>query len=328
MFLIETTLCSFQASQQASVWPQPQAILESKHFYVVDPNEFEFNTSHAPPCDILEYAIRAFKSTAFVQDCSHLDSSFIGDYFHPQTIDVQSDPNYAGQIKEVSIRYKGQCEMYPYMGMNEYYTIDIDSSGAVITGQSIWAVNLAIETLSQLLENVGRDQFKLPLLSIVDYPRFKHRGLMLDTSRHYLPMRSLLQTLDAMHYNKFNVFHWHIVDDQSFPFVSETFPELSARGAFNPRTHVYTKKDVDNVIGYARLKGIRVLVEFDSPGHTEAWGKGQKNLLTPCYDQGKANGRFGPIDPINNDSYVFMDKLLSEVSRRFPDQYVRFHWFL
>ncbi|CAG2114673.1 unnamed protein product, partial [Medioppia subpectinata] len=174
---------------------------------------------------------------------------------------------------------------------------------------------------SQLVENVGLNQFIVNYTSITDSPRFKYRGLLLDTSRHYLPVERLEQSLDAMAYNKLNVFHWHMTDDQSFPYVSQAYPELSLKGAYNPKTHVYTKENIQHIIEYAAERGIRVVVEFDTPGHTLAWGAGQPGLLTPCYANGKPNGLYGPIDPSKRSTYEFIETLLKEVLNRFPDQY-------
>ena len=78
----------------------------------------------------------------------------------------------------------------------------------------------------------------------------------------------------------FSVFHWHLTDDQSFPYVSQRFPELSDRGAWHPSLAVYTQQDVADIIEFARLRGIRVIAEFDTPGHTQAFQPGHPGLLT------------------------------------------------
>lgn len=122
-----------------------------------------------------------------------------------------------------------------------------------------------------------------------------------------------------MVYNKLNVFHWHIVDDHSFPYESKTFPELSAQGAYNKHM-IYSQNQVSEIIEYARVRGIRTLVEIDTPGHTRSWGVSHPEILTAC--EGVFAGKLGPLDPTKNETYEFMQKLLNEIVEVFPDEYV------
>uniref|UniRef100_A0A8B9JKL9 Beta-hexosaminidase subunit alpha n=1 Tax=Astyanax mexicanus TaxID=7994 RepID=A0A8B9JKL9_ASTMX len=179
-----------------------------------------------------------------------------------------------------------------------------------------------LESFSQLVYQDKYNMYFVNKTEIQDFPRFEFRGLLLDTSRHYLPLNAILKTLDAMAYSKFNVFHWHIVDDPSFPYQSYSYPDLSSKGAFHPMTHIYTQSDVKRVISHARMRGIRVIPEFDTPGHTQSWGKGQPNLLTPCYKGDVPSGTFGPVNPILDSTYQFMSGLFKEMKSVFPDSYV------
>lgn len=95
------------------------------------------------------------------------------------------------------------------------------------------------------------------------------------------------------------------------------------KGAYDPFYHVYTQEVIKDIIEFARLRGIRVVVEFDSPGHSQSWGKSLPILAT-CYSDGKPNGKFGPIDPSNNLTYVFWQSFIKELSSVFPDKYIHF----
>uniref|UniRef100_A0A667Y372 Beta-hexosaminidase n=1 Tax=Myripristis murdjan TaxID=586833 RepID=A0A667Y372_9TELE len=200
--------------------------------------------------------------------------------------------------------------------------LSVFAERAALNAETVWGALRGLETFSQLVYQDDFGIFFVNKTEIEDFPRFQFRGVLLDTSRHYLPVQVILKTLDAMSYSKFNVFHWHIVDDPSFPYQSRTFPGLSSKGAFHPMTHIYTQSDVRRVISYARLRGIRVLPEFDSPGHTQSWGKGQSDLLTPCYKGGIPSGTFGPVNPASASSYQFMARLFKEVSAVFPESYI------
>lgn len=108
-------------------------------------------------------------------------------------------------------------------------------------------------------------------ITIEDEPEFSYRGILLDTSRHYLKKDDILRVLDAMMYNKLNVFHWHITDDESFPLYLESLPTMNQYGAYDAKL-VFTKQDVKDIIDHATKNGIRVIPEVDSPAHARSWG--------------------------------------------------------
>ncbi|KAL0883446.1 hypothetical protein ABMA27_016825 [Loxostege sticticalis] len=194
------------------------------------------------------------------------------------------------------------------------------STTAKLVSNSIWGILRGLESWSQLFYFTDDfSEVRINATNIVDFPRFSHRGLLLDTGRHYISLHNILKTLDAMAMNKMNVFHWHIVDDQSFPYQSEKFPELSEKGAFHS-SMVYTKEDIALVVGYARDRGIRVLPEFDVPGHTRSWGEAYPDVLTKCYSKGQPTS-LGPMDPINSATYKLIADLIEEVQEWFPDKY-------
>ncbi|VDM71719.1 unnamed protein product [Strongylus vulgaris] len=121
--------------------------------------------------------------------------------------------------------------------------------------------------------------------------------------------------------NKMNVLHWHLVDSEAFPYVSTRFPNLSKVGAYSPK-HQYSPSDVQEIINFARIRGIRVIPEFDLPGHTGAW-QGQPGLLTECFDSaGKETHLPNLVDPSNNSTFEFLEEFLDEVVTTFPDEFL------
>ncbi|XP_073535957.1 beta-hexosaminidase subunit beta isoform X2 [Phyllobates terribilis] len=307
-------LLAEEQSPFGSLWPLPQTVQLSAAYLYVHPAEFRIvhgaGSTAGPLCIVLQDAFRRYYEYIFGYS-SRKDSTMHG-----------NDPDYLPQLQVIITSEDNECFKFPHIESDESYKLIIDDNGAVLQASQVWGALRGLETFSQLVYEDRAGSFIVNKTQITDAPRFAHRGVLLDTSRHFLPLKTIIMNLDAMAFNKMNVLHWHIVDDPSFPYQSFVFPELSNMGAYHPFTHVYTLTDVHLVIEYARFRGIRVIPEFDSPGHTSSWGKGQKDLLTPCYQDGQPSGSFGPVNPITNETYTFIHYLFKEISIVFPDKYL------
>jgi hexosaminidase len=153
------------------------------------------------------------------------------------------------------------------LGTDESYELHVDFPAVNITAETPFGAMHALETLEQLTTaTAASGHATLPQrVAIRDAPRFPWRGLMVDTSRHFMPVEALLRTIEALSMNRMNVFHWHIVDSQSFPFESKVWPKMAEQGAYSPGEK-YSLEDVATVVSWAHERGVMVIPEFDGPG--------------------------------------------------------------
>jgi hexosaminidase len=209
---------------------------------------------------------------------------------------------------------------YPSLNENESYQLDISADGARLKAQTVTGALRGLETFLQLI-GPGRDGFQAPAMHIEDQPRFPWRGIMMDVSRHWMPLPVIERNLDAMAAVKMNVLHWHLADDQGFRVESKRFPRLHQLGSDG---NYYTQTQVRHIIDYARDRGIRVIPEFDIPGHTTSWFAGYPELASAPgpYAIERTWGIFQPtMDPTREEIYTFLDGFIGEMAALFPDPY-------
>jgi hexosaminidase len=218
-----------------------------------------------------------------------------------------------------------QCERggnaIPSLNEDESYTLEVTDKQARLVAPTVIGALRGLETFLQLLQG-DRDGYYLPGVKILDQPRFLWRGLLIDVGRHYEPMEVLKRNLDAMAAVKLNVLHWHLTEDQGFRVESKKFPKLHSLGSDGL---YYTQDQVREIIAYAADRGIRVMPEFDIPGHSTSWLVGHPELGSAPgpYKIERGAGIFEPaLDPTRDQTYKFLDGFLGEMAALFPDAYM------
>ncbi|KAG1371649.1 Beta-hexosaminidase 1 [Cocos nucifera] len=205
------------------------------------------------------------------------------------------------------------------LGVDESYTLYVGGEGrlsilggASIEANTIYGAMRGLETFSQLCifnyETKTVEVYNAPWY-VQDEPRFAFRGLLLDTSRHYLPVSVIKQVIDSMSYAKMNVLHWHIIDEQSFPLEVPSYPDLW-KGSYT-KWERYTVEDAYEVVDFAKKRGIKIMAEIDVPGHAESWGAGYPNLWPSrnCTE---------PLDVAKNFTFEVISGILTDMRKFFP----------
>ena len=208
----------------------------------------------------------------------------------------------------------------PALGDDESYTLEIREGRGELRAPTTFGALRGLATLQQALSIEGERAVIAPM-NVKDSPRFPWRGLMIDVSRHWQPMAVIKRNLDGMSLVKLNVLHLHLTDDQGFRVESRTHPELTAKGSDG---HYFTQTQLREIVAYAAQRGIRVVPEFDVPGHATSWVVSHPELASAPgpYEIERHWGVFNPVlDPTNEKTYALLADFFGEMCALFPDPF-------
>ncbi len=215
------------------------------------------------------------------------------------------------------------------LGDDERYSLEANNGRIRISADAPLGALRGMETFLQLVrQNTAPGMgapalpgFSVPDVVIHDEPRFPWRGLSLDVSRHFIPVDNVKRTIDGLAAVKMNVFHWHLSDDQGFRIQSKKYPRLQRYGSDDL---FYTQTEVREIIAYARDRGVRIVPEFDMPGHATSWLVGYPKLgVGPGpYKIVTGHGILTQLmDPTKESTYRLLNGFVGEMAKLFPDEY-------
>ncbi len=296
---ISTLVCFAQSQLQLNLMPMPASV--------------QMGTGQLPITASFSVAVTGARDASLDEELSRFQTQLsrqTGIPLHPG----------AGVPPKLTIHAEHAREAVQKLGEDESYELTVIDSSASLRAPTTLGALRGLQTFLQLVQ-ITPDGFAVPAVTIKDQPRFAWRGLMFDVSRHFIPLDVLKRNLDGMAAVKMNVLHWHLSDDQGFRVESKIFPklhELGSDGMF------YTQEEVRELIAYAHDRGIRVVPEFDMPGHSTSWLVGYPELASAPgpFSIGRTIGVYDPVlDPTEETTYKFLEKFIGEMTKLFPDEY-------
>ncbi len=302
LILIPISLFSQKDVNELSLMPMPENIELNAGKFVLDKNfTIVLNSNEKKLFDA------AYRSIKIITDRSGL---FLLNQFPFTTNEVKGKGIIINVGEDVKLE----------LGIDESYQLVVSSDNIRIDAPNTFGAMHGLSTLVQLLDS-DEGGYYFPCVKVKDKPRFVWRGLMIDISRHFEPIEVMKRNIDAMAAVKLNVLHWHLTDDHGFRIETKSLPKLHELGSDGL---YYTHEQIKDVVNYAYERGIRVVPEFDLPGHATAWLVGYPELASAPgpYEIERLWGIFNPtFDPTNEDVYKFFETFFKEMTELFPDRY-------
>ena len=234
----------------------------------------------------------------------------------------------------------------------ESYTLDVQSDRIIASASDPLGLLYAAVTLWQLCTPAaaGEDggaaaaSIEVPAMRIVDAPRFRWRGLMLDSARHFQSPQFILQLIDWMALHKLNVLQWHLTDDQGWRLEIRKYPRLTSVGSWrvpagagytadidpatgHPRLYggYYSQATVREIVAHAALRNVTVVPEIDMPGHATAAIVAYPQLGTVQPAPAAIPSDWGVYSNLYNaepGTFRFLEDVLAEIVQLFPSRYI------
>lgn len=266
--------CQLTCGKYGTLWPFPKTTVIGKEVTYFVPDDVTFEIQANPEeTRLVNEAIKVFKDNM--------------NRYHPEyksgNLGWRTGRTPLRQMINITIAITGPSQNRLTMNTaDEEYSLyveslpSVDTTSAKIQAKTYFGARHGLETLSQLIDYEEEEDSLMVVnfADISDQPAFTYRGILLDTSRNFIDVESIKRTLDGMAANKLNTFHWHITDSHSFPMVLKSLPKMAYYGAYSSR-ELYQPEDIRHLVEYGRIRGIRVLPEFDAPahvGHGWEWG--------------------------------------------------------
>lgn len=249
-------------------------------------------------------------------------------------IELKIEPNCAIESNIIMLDKSGSDDI-PKNG----YEMRITRFEIIIHGEGM---HYALQTLKQLLPYNDSKMYNLPCLYILDYPRYDYRGMHLDVSRHFFSKDFVKKYIDYIAMYKMNYFHWHLTDDQGWRIEIKKYPKLTDVGAWRKGTLTgkyknesrtydtlkyggyYTQEDIKEIVAYANDRHITVIPEIEMPGHSLAAlaSYPEFSCIGGPFEVAREWGVFEDIFCPKEETFKFLQDILSEVIELFPGQYI------
>lgn len=314
LLLLALYLCASHVSAQlSSLWPLPQSVKSGSNLVIVDQPNFFFAINGEPN----SYSKNRVIASAF----DRYQNLIFGHKSKHHLIKAGRDAG-SSKISSINVLIPPEAleEESLQLGVDESYVLKVDEKSVVVKCSTVWGALRGLETFSQLVEfdysEIHYVINSVPIF-ISDQPRFPWRGLLVDSSRHFLSVKTVLHIIDSLSYSKFNTMHWHLTDDVSFAVQVAEYPLLAQKGSYKYPEATYSSDDIRTIVEYAYLRGVRIVPEFDSPGHTGAVGIGYPEALANC-----TNEYYRIFSPISKFGYELYSGIMDAFAKLFPDNYI------
>jgi len=228
-------------------------------------------------------------------------------------------------------------------GPAEGYALNVTGDSVVVSGHDHAGLFYGLQTLTQMLPSRpdGSAPMKLAAAAISDAPRFPYRGMHLDVGRHFFGPEFVKRYIDELARYKINRFHWHLTEDQGWRIEIKAYPRLTQVGAWRKETMVeknfdpyvgdatpyggfYTQDEIRDIVAYAQQRYVTIIPEIEMPGHSLAALAAYPELAcTPGpFEVGTRWGVFEDIYCPKEETFTFLENVLTEVMDLFPGEYI------